>query len=63
MQDPAIDSVFLFLEGLILSVIVLFREIIDSDNAFFRDEFWALELSVKISTSGCIVSIDILKRS
>ena len=63
MQEPAMDSVFLFLEGLILSVIVLFREIIDGDNALFCEEFCALVLSVKISTPGCIVSTGILKHS
>ena len=41
MQDPAMDSVFLFLEGLTLSVIVLLRELIDPDNPFFRDVFLA----------------------
>lgn len=63
MQDPAMDSVFLFLEGLTLSVIALLRELTDPDTAFFRDEFRALVLSVKISTSSCIVSTGILKRS
>lgn len=63
MQEPAMDSVFLFLEGLILSVIVLFRELIDEDNTLFCEEFCALVLLVKISTSGCIVSTGILKHS
>ena len=63
MQEPAMDSVFLFLEGLKLSVIVLFRELVEDDNALVCDEFFASVLPVKISTFGCIVSTGILKRS